>query len=159
MVFNQLELTPVQEPEDGVRTDGTVAATADDDAAAAAAATAAPMTTEMRSVPSWVSVSPSKRAITLLLDDAYVNGWQRSKMVVLSSPTSSADHPQSNITGRVYEIDGVKGRADQSLAFGWAEFLGQELDREERWLRQHPVLVSVESRAEAEAAVAPTVAC
>lgn len=114
-IFNQLELSPVDENDE--RTDS-----------------------DMHVAPSWVPVAPAKRAVTLLLDDATVNGWQRSKMVVLSAP---ATH---NITGAVYEIDGVKGRADRPLARGWTEFLEKELDREERWLAAHPpipVLASV----------------
>lgn len=107
VILNQLRITPTQGEEDNV-------------------------TTEMVVVPSWVSVPPAQRSMALVLDDAYVNGWQRSTMVVLSSP---------ELAGKVYQIDGIKGRADQPIALGWAEYLEKELDREEKWIVEHPITV------------------
>lgn len=68
--------------------------------------------------------------IALLLDDAYVHGWQSSRMLLLSGVCEGTD-----MSGRIYAIQGVKGRVDKPLATSWTEFLYQELEREEVWLR------------------------
>ena len=72
-------------------------------------------------------------AYALLLDDAYVEGWQRSRLLILGGKTGTAD-----LSGRVYQIDGVRCRVDEPLAEGWIAFLQRELEREETWLREHP---------------------
>ena len=68
----------------------------------------------------------------LILDDACVDGWQRSRVLVLSGQWGKID-----LTGRVYQVDGVRCRVDEPFADTWVAFLRQELEREERWLREH----------------------
>jgi len=88
---------------------------------------------EMQVVPTWISVHPSQRALALLLDDAYVNGWQRSRMLVLSAPTSSLE-----MAGKVYQVDGVRAKVDEPFASSWVDYLHHELAREDRWIQEHP---------------------
>ena len=71
-------------------------------------------------------------AYALLLDDACVEGWQRSRLLVLAGECAGAD-----LGGRVYQIDGVHCRVDEPLAGSWVAFLQNELKREELWLREH----------------------
>lgn len=71
-------------------------------------------------------------ACGLLLDDACVDGWQRSRVLVLCGRWGGVD-----VAGRVYQVDGVRCRLDEPFAASWVAFLRQELEREERWLREH----------------------
>jgi hypothetical protein len=85
--------------------------------------------TEMQVSAPWASVPPSKRAVALLLDDAYVNGWQRSNILMLSAPSSSKE-----LVGRVYQVDGVHARADGVFSESWVDYLTQEFEKEEKWV-------------------------
>ncbi|KAI0695620.1 hypothetical protein BC835DRAFT_1345982 [Cytidiella melzeri] len=81
----------------------------------------------MRVSPPWASVPPSNRAVALVLDSTYFNGWQRSNMLVLSAPD-----PWKELIGRVYLVDGLQTRADHAFAHSWVDYLLQELEREEK---------------------------
>ncbi|KAI0094434.1 hypothetical protein BDY19DRAFT_988281 [Irpex rosettiformis] len=85
--------------------------------------------TEMQVSPPWASVPPAKRAVALVLDDTYVNGWQRSNMLVLSAPATSKE-----LIGRVYQVDGTHVRSDAQFVPGWVDFLQGVLEGEERWM-------------------------
>lgn len=89
--------------------------------------------TEIQVSPPWVTVPPAKRAVALVLDDAYVKGWQRSNMLVLSAPTSSQE-----LVGRVYQVDGLQTRADGVFVNSWVDYLSQELAKEEGCMRAQP---------------------
>lgn len=67
----------------------------------------------------------------LLLDDANVEGWQRSRILVLSGSFEEKD-----MAGRVYEVDGTKADLQKPFAESWADFLYQELVREDSWLSE-----------------------
>ncbi|KAI0348273.1 hypothetical protein BDW22DRAFT_1416538 [Trametopsis cervina] len=88
---------------------------------------------EMEVSPPWVSVDPAKRVMAFVLDGAYVDGWQRSHMLILSAPS-----PSKELVGRVYQVDGLRTRADGNFAESWVDYLKRELAREEQWLREHP---------------------
>lgn len=66
----------------------------------------------------------------LLLDDAFVDGQQRSRVLLLNGMSEGVE-----MKGRVYRVDGVKGPMDSPVATSWTEYLHQELDREEIWLQ------------------------
>lgn len=69
--------------------------------------------------------------IALLLDDANVEGWQRSRMLVLNGSFEGKD-----MSGRVYQVDGVRGSLQKAFANSWVDFLHQELEREDVWLQE-----------------------
>lgn len=89
--------------------------------------------TEMQVSPPWASVAPAKRVVALVLDDSYVNGWQRSNMLVLSAPETSKE-----VIGRVYQVDGLHVRPDTLFVPGWVDFLKDVLEGEERWASAQP---------------------
>ncbi|GJE88222.1 hypothetical protein PsYK624_043050 [Phanerochaete sordida] len=68
----------------------------------------------------------------LLLDDAFVRGRQRSRVLVLDGACDGVE-----MAGRVYAVEGTSCAMDAPEAVSWTEFLHQELDREERWLASH----------------------
>ena len=68
--------------------------------------------------------------LALLLNDSYVRGWQTSQMLLLSGKFEGSD-----ISGRVYTMSGTKCRLDMLAAENWTDYLQQELEREEGWLR------------------------
>lgn len=67
--------------------------------------------------------------VALLLDDAFVGGRQRSRILLLSGTCEGVD-----MAGRIYMVDGVKCSMDSPVAMSWTEYLHQEIDREEQWL-------------------------
>ncbi|KIP03875.1 hypothetical protein PHLGIDRAFT_129881 [Phlebiopsis gigantea 11061_1 CR5-6] len=67
----------------------------------------------------------------LLLDDAFVKGWQTSKLLMLRGTFEGAD-----LSGRVYQLGGTKGTLDKPVANSWTDYLTQELEREATWLRE-----------------------
>ena len=69
--------------------------------------------TELQVSPPWASVTPAKRVTALVLDDTYVNGWQRSNMLLLSAPGTSKE-----LIGRVYQVDGTQVRSDSHFVPG-----------------------------------------
>ena len=70
--------------------------------------------------------------VALLIDDAFVDGYQRSRILLLTGVCKGVD-----MAGRVYRVAGVKGAMDTPIAMSWTEYLEQELAREETWLREH----------------------
>ncbi|GJE88228.1 F-box protein [Phanerochaete sordida] len=79
--------------------------------------------------------APAARAdagVALLIDDAFIDGYQRSRILLLSGACKGAD-----MAGRVYQVAGVKGAMDVPLAKSWTEYLNQELSRQEQWFRGH----------------------
>lgn len=91
----------------------------------------APSPGYVRAAPGWGTTGSTGTA--LLLDDARIEGWQCSRLLVLSGRWDGAD-----LAGKVYQIDGVQGRLDTPVAGSWVEYLTQELEREEAWLRAPP---------------------
>ncbi|EKM56198.1 uncharacterized protein PHACADRAFT_29141 [Phanerochaete carnosa HHB-10118-sp] len=66
----------------------------------------------------------------LLLDDAFVEGQQRSRVLLLSGTCEGAE-----MKGRVYNVDGVKCPMESPVATSWTQYLQQELSREDLWLK------------------------
>lgn len=89
---------------------------------------------EMEIVPAWVDLPKAARtAAGLLLDDACVDGWQRSQILMLSGISQ-----ERSLAGCVYQVDGVRGQLARPVCNSWTEYLHQELSREEEWLSEHP---------------------
>lgn len=70
--------------------------------------------------------------VALIIDDAFIDGYQRSRILLLSGRCKDVD-----MSGRVYQVAGVKGAMDTPIARCWTEYLQQELSRQERWFLEH----------------------
>ncbi|PSR74993.1 hypothetical protein PHLCEN_2v9407 [Hermanssonia centrifuga] len=75
----------------------------------------------------------SKTPYGLLLDTAMVEGWQRSRILVFAGDWGEVD-----LSGRVYQIDGLDVQVDKPLTETWVGYLQRELEHQElRMLEQN----------------------
>lgn len=74
----------------------------------------------------------TEAACALVLDDALVDGWQRSRLLVLRGSWGGKD-----LAGWVYQVDGVRCKLNEPFVDSWVAFLRRELERQEAWLREH----------------------
>ena len=76
---------------------------------------------------------PAKKEVAqaLILDSVFVEGSPSGKFLILHGTLDGAD-----LSGKVYQLDGTKGKLANPVAQNWTEYLAQELEREEEWLRE-----------------------